>query len=45
MRSLRRYYVIRRGADFAVLGATTGAVAESFRTRIDAVRRAVALNA
>jgi hypothetical protein len=44
MRSLRRYYVIRRGADFAVLDATTGAVAETYRTRVAAVRRALALN-
>ena len=28
MRSLRRYYVVRRGRNFAVLDATTGAVAE-----------------
>jgi hypothetical protein len=44
MRSLRQYYVIRRGRSFAILDATTGAVAETHGTRIDAVRRALALN-
>jgi hypothetical protein len=44
MRSLRRYYVVRRGRDFAVLDATTAAVAETWPTRLDAVRRALALN-
>ena len=44
MRSLRRYYVIRRGRNYAVLDATTGAVAEMHLTRIDAVRRSLALN-
>lgn len=45
MRSLRRYYVIRRGREFAILDATTGEVAATFSARIDAVRRALALNA
>ena len=44
MRSLRQYYVIRRGRSFAILDATTGAVAETHLTRIDAVRRALELN-
>jgi len=44
MRSLRRYYVIRHGRNFAVLDATTGVVAEMHLTRIDAVRRSLALN-
>jgi hypothetical protein len=44
MRSLRRYYVVRRGRNFAILDAATGAVAETHPTRIDAVRRSLALN-